>query len=196
MLSLDKGKQLVQAARKAVTSKFEKKEFKLEGFEEPRGVFVTIHSYPENELKGCIGFPEPIFPLNKALVQAAIAAASSDPRFVPLEKEELDKIIFEVSVLTKPELIKVKNSKDYKKEIKIGVDGLVAESEGYRGLLLPQVAPEHNMDQEQFLSCTCEKAGLSSEAWKDIEKVKMYKFQAQIFKETKPKGEIIETKDF
>ncbi len=196
MLSLEQGKKLVQAARKAVTSKLEEKHFELEGFEEPKGVFVTIHRYPSNELRGCIGFPEPIFPLNKSLVRAARAAAFSDPRFRPIEKKDLDKIVFEVSVLTKPELIKVKKPEEYKEEIKIGADGLVAEYEGYKGLLLPQVAPDHHMDQEKFLCCTCEKAGIPSEAWKDIKSVKIYKFQSQRFKETAPNGEIIETKDF
>lgn len=196
MFSLAQGKKLVQSARKAVSSKFEGKHFELEGFEEPAGIFVTVHSYPDNELKGCIGFPEPVFPLNEALVKAARAAAFSDPRFRPIQKEELDSIIFEVSVLTKPELIKVKKPEEYKKEIMIGRDGLVAEQEPFRGLLLPQVAPEWNWNVEEFLNHTCEKAGLPSEAWKDTKSVKIYKFQAQIFKETNPKGETTETKSF
>ncbi len=195
MLSLAQGKKLVEAAREAVTSKFEGKHFGLKGFEEPSGVFVTIHSYPENELKGCIGYPEPIMPLNKVLVQAAMSAASSDPRFRPVQKEELNNIIFEVSVLTKPELIRIKNPEDYKKEIKIGRDGLVAEYRGFRGLLLPQVAPEWKWDVEEFLNNTCEKAGLPAESWKNTS-VKIHKFQAQIFKEEKPKGKIVEAKAF
>ncbi|MBU4502484.1 MAG: TIGR00296 family protein [Nanoarchaeota archaeon] len=196
MFSLAQGKELVQAARKAVLSKFDNKPFKLKGFEEKRGVFVTINGYPDHDLKGCIGFPEPVFPLNDAIVQAAESAASLDPRFAPLEKEDLDKVLFEVSVLTKPELVEVKDAKEYKEKIKIGQDGLVAEQSGYKGLLLPQVAPEHKMDWEEFLSCTCEKAGLPSDAWKDIGSIKIYKFQAQIFEETKPNGKIIESKDF
>lgn len=196
MFSLEQGKKLVKAARQAVISKLEGKNFELKGFEELGGVFVTIHSYPDNELKGCIGYPEPVFPLNKALVQAARAAAFSDPRFRSITRQELDNIIFEVSALTKPELIKVKTPKDYEKEIKIGTDGLVAESQGYRGLLLPQVAPEWKWDVKEFLNNTCEKAGLPAEAWKDTKLVKIYKFQAQIFKETKPNGEIVEAKSF
>ena len=196
MLSLEQGKQLVQAAREAVTSEIQGKDFELKGFEEKTGVFVTIHSYPKNELKGCIGFTEPIFPLNKALVKAAKAAAFSDPRFIPIQDEDLDKIIFEVSILTKPEKIEVDKAEDYKKKIRIGTDGLVAEYRSYKGLLLPQVAPQHKMSPEQFLSCTCEKAGLPPETWKDMKQVKIYKFQTQIFKEAKPNEEIIETKDF
>jgi len=196
MFSLEQGKKLVKAARESVISKFEGKPFELEGFEEKSGVFVTIHSYPSNELKGCIGFPEPVIPLSKALVQAARAAAFSDPRFMPLSKEDLDKIVFEVSVLTNPKLIKVKKHEGYKKEIKIGIDGLVIEQGHFRGLLLPQVAPEWNWNAEEFLNHACEKAGLPSEAWKDIKLTKVYKFQSQIFKEVKPKGEITETKSF
>lgn len=196
MFSLAQGKKLVKAAREAATSKLEGKPFELKGFEEPAGVFVTIHSYPENELRGCIGYPEPIFPLKKALAEAAKAAASSDPRFVPILEEELEKVVFEVSVLTKPELIKVKTPEGYKKEIKIGTDGLVAEQGRYRGLLLPQVAPEWGWNVEEFLSHTCEKAGLPFEAWKNLSSVKIYKFQSQIFKEKKPKGEIVEAKGF
>ncbi len=196
MFSLEQGKKLVKAAREAVISKIEGKPFELKGFEELGGVFVTIHGYPNNELKGCIGYPEPVFPLNKALVQAARAAAFSDPRFRSITKQELDSVIFEVSALTKPELIKVKTPKDYEKEIKIGRDGLVAESQGYRGLLLPQVAPEWKWDVKEFLNNTCEKAGLLAEEWKKIDSVKIYKFQAQIFKETKPNGEIVEAKSF
>ena len=191
MLSLAYGKKLVQSARQAVNSKLEKKQFELSDFKQLTGVFVTIHSYPGNELRGCIGFTEPAFTLNKALVKAAEAAAFSDPRFKPIQKEELDHVIFEVSVLTKPELIEVRNAEDYKKQITIGIDGLVAEQNGFKGLLLPQVAPEHNMDKEEFLSCTCEKAGLPPNSWKDIKSVKIYKFQTQIFKEIKPNGDII-----
>lgn len=196
MFSLEQGKKLVKAARQAVNSKLESSPFELKGFEELAGVFVTIHSYPENELKGCIGYPEPVFPLNKALIQAARAAAFSDPRFRQIRKEDMNQIIFEVSVLTKPEFVKAKKPEEYEQKIKIGTDGLIAECGSCRGLLLPQVAPEHKMNQEEFLCCTCEKAGLPSEAWKDLISVKIYKFQAQIFKEKKPDGEIVEAKGF
>lgn len=196
MTSLKEGEALVKAARRAITSELERKSFELKGFEENRGAFVTLHSYPEHELKGCIGFPEPIFPLNKAIVRAAKAAAFSDPRFKPVEKQDMDKIIIEVSVLTKPELIKVNKWEDYLKEIKIGEDGLVAESKGFRGLLLPQVAVEQKWNVEEFLSFTCQKAGLLPEAWKDVKDVKIYKFQAEIFSEKKPNGEVEKPKGF
>jgi uncharacterized protein (TIGR00296 family) len=165
-----------------------REKFRPEGypkiFDEPRGVFVTIHTHPEKQLRGCIGFPEPGFPLIKALVEAAVAS-THDPRFSPLQKEELDRIIVEVSVLTRPEPIKVKNSKEYPKKIKIGRDGLIVKRGYHSGLLLPQVATEHKLNKEDFLMHTCIKAGLPPDAWleKDVE---IFKFQSLIFSEKKP----------
>ena len=148
-------------------------------FDDPAGVFVTLHTHPSKELRGCIGFPEPIFPLIKALIEAAVAS-TQDPRFPPLEEDELDKILVEVSVLTKPDPIKVKDPKDYPKKIRIGKDGLIVRRGIYSGLLLPQVAPEHNLDSKNFLSHTCLKAGLPSDSW--MEKgIDIFRFQSLIF---------------
>ncbi len=194
MISLEQGKKLVQFARQAVVAKFEDNAFDITGFDEPAGVFVTIHTFPDNQLRGCIGFPEPVFALRKALVEAAQAAAFSDPRFPQLEKEELDKIIFEVSVLTEPQLIRAGKPEDYLKEIKVGRDGLIIERSHFKGLLLPQVALEWNWNVQEFIEQTCMKAGLPPDSWKDIDSVSIYRFQAQIFKENKPKGEVIEEK--
>lgn len=189
MLTLKEGEKLVNAARKAVENYFSKKDFKLNGFKDKKGVFVTLHEYPSHELRGCIGFIEPIFSLNEGLVKVALSAAFSDPRFFPLRKEEMDKVIFEVSVLTMPEVMKG----DYVKQIKIGRDGLIAEYKGRRGLLLPIIASEYKWDAKTFLAQTCVKAGLDAGAWKDPN-CKIYKFSTQVFSEVKPKGKI-EAKD-
>ena len=82
------------------------------------GVFVTLHTYPNYELRGCIGFPEPLYPLYEALPKAAFYAAFEDPRFNPLTETELDNIIFEVSYLTKPVLLQVEHPKEYLEKIK------------------------------------------------------------------------------
>ena len=80
----------------------------------------------------------PVMPLWSAIIQAANAAAFEDPRFVPVGKSELDEIVFEVSVLTVPEEMKVKTPADYLKEIVIGRDGLIIRGRFGSGLLLPQ----------------------------------------------------------
>jgi len=164
---------------------------RIEGkiFDEKHGAFVTINTYPEKMLRGCIGIPEPIMPLKDAIKEAAISACH-DPRFPPLREEELDRIVIEVSILTKPELIEVSRPEDYPKNVKVGKDGLIVEKGFYRGLLLPQVATEYGWDSSEFLNETCMKAGLPPDCW--FEKgVRIYKFRAEIFEEEKPRGKIV-----
>ncbi len=188
-MDLNKGKKLVMLARKSVESFFSKEEVKDTEFNKKSGVFVSIHTV-DGDLKGCIGYITPVKPLGQAVIEISKAAAFSDPRFKPLTKKELDEVIFEVSVLTKPELIKVKDSKEYLSKIEINKDGLILECEGYEGILLPQVPKEYNWNVEQFLDALCNKAGLLEDTWKN-KKCKIYKFQAEIFKEVLPNGEII-----
>ncbi len=194
-LTLKDGEFLVKTARKTVEYFLDGKRINLknvpEKFKEDRGVFVTIDTYPEHQLRGCIGFPRPAGALISNLIEAAISAATRDYRFSSIEKEELDSLIFEVTVLTKPELIKVSAPEEYLKKIKVGRDGLIVEYSGFSGLLLPQVPIEWNWDVKEFLENTCIKAGLNKDAWKEKE-VKIYKFQGQIFAEKSPKGEVIE----
>ncbi|MEM3396428.1 MAG: TIGR00296 family protein [Thermoplasmata archaeon] len=158
-------------------------------FKEKAGVFVTLESYPSMELRGCIGYPEPIFPLIDALRNAAISAATEDPRFFPIGPKEFEETVVEVSLLTPPELINVKKPEEYLSKIEIGRDGLIVERDFYRGLLLPQVPVEWKWDKEEFLAHTCRKAGLPSDAWKS-KNTKIYSFSAEIFHEVKPHGEI------
>lgn len=195
MFSATDGKEFVKIARKSIeyfmhTNSLLKDESPKKEYEEKRGVFVTLHSYPSNELRGCIGFPEPVKPLWDALIEAAVSAAFRDPRFMPLGASELDKIIVEVSVLTKPEKIEYKDEKDLAGKVEIGKDGLIAEQGLRKGILLPQVPTEQGWGAEQFLSHTCIKAGLPEDSWRGGD-VTFYKFQAQIFTEKKPKGEVV-----
>jgi uncharacterized protein (TIGR00296 family) len=149
---------------------------------ENMGVFVTLNK--DENLRGCIGYPEPIKPLINALMDVAIGAATNDPRFSPVQDYELGEIEIEVSVLTTPQLIEVKNPAEYLEKIEIGRDGLIIERGMYRGLLLPQVPVDWDWDQEEFLANTCMKAGMSMDCWLE-EDVKIYSFQSQIFEEQK-----------
>ena len=161
-------------------------------FTEKQGVFVTIHTFPNHDLRGCIGIPLPVMPLKDAIIEGG-KSATRDPRFPPLEERELDNIIIEVTILTKPELIEIKDTKDYLSKIKIGRDGLIVEQGFYKGLLLPQVPVEQRWDKETFLSHTCMKAGLNPDTWFD-KNIKISKFSGQIFTETSPRGKIKEKK--
>jgi len=160
-------------------------------FMERCGVFVTLNSLKRGrkELRGCIGFPYPTSPLTQAVIESAINSATQDPRFSPVSLSELDHIVFEVSVLTPPQPIEVEKPTDYPSKVKVGQDGLIVERGYYKGLLLPQVPAEWNWNEEEFLCQCCIKAGLSPDSWL-LKGTKIYKFQAIIFEEKSPKGEI------
>ena len=160
-------------------------------FMESCGVFVTINSVRgnEKELRGCIGFPYPTLPLVRAVIDSAINSATQDPRFPPVSYDELNSIVFEVSVLTPHQLIKVEKPSEYPSKIEVGKDGLIVERGYHKGLLLPQVPVEWNWNEEEFLCQCCMKAGLSPDCWV-LEETKIYKFQAIIFEETTPAGKI------
>ncbi|MEE8183451.1 MAG: TIGR00296 family protein [Thermoplasmata archaeon] len=192
MYSEEDGDLAVLAARKVVEN-YVRGEVQHDldlpdGFEEKSGVFVTIDTFPARELRGCIGYPEPFFPLKEALVKAS-QEATRDPRFPPLREAELDDIVIEVSLLTPPEEVIVRKPKEILKSIVIGRDGLIARKGVFRGLLLPQVAVDWEWDVEEFISHTCMKAGLRSDDWLKGD-TRIYKFSAEIFGEKTPRGEI------
>ncbi len=138
------------------------------------GAFVTLHI--DNELRGCIGFIEPQKPLVDTVRDAALKSALEDPRFLPVTEKELPAIEIEISVISPMKKIQ---SID---EIEIGKHGLLLELKSFRGLLLPQVAPEQGWDRETFLNQTARKAGLPMRAWKEPKAV-ISIFSAEVFSE-------------
>ena len=158
-------------------------------FREPRGVFVTLKRYPSGGLRGCIGYPLPVFPLGEAIPRAALAAAVDDPRFPPVRGDELEALTIEVSVLTVPEAVRATRPDEIVRSVEVGRDGLIVEGLGTSGLLLPQVAPEQGWSREEFLDGTCEKAGLPPGAWRDL-RVRIKRFQAEVFAERSPAGPV------
>ena len=176
-LSSDEKKRLLEIAREAIESYVNKQErIKIKEtnpkLREKRGVFVTLTK--SGQLRGCIGYIQPIKPLCEAVRDMAIEAAVNDPRFTPLQKGELNEIEIEISVLSP-----LKKIEDVT-EIEVGRDGIFIKKGFHSGLLLPQVATENNWDREEFLRHTCYKAGLPSDAWK--EGAEIYIFSAEIFK--------------
>ncbi|WP_456478708.1 TIGR00296 family protein [Geoglobus ahangari] len=192
LLTPEEGEKAVRLARKAIETYLSKKEVskdRLEGvFSEKRGVFTTLTKH--GELRGCIGFPYPIKRLDEAIIDSAISAATQDPRFPPVRLEEMDEIEVEVTVLTPPEKLSVP-PEERAKAIEVGRHGLMVVYGPYSGLLLPQVAVEYGMDEEEFLTHTCLKAGLPPDCWL-MEGVEVYTFEGQIFKEVEPRGKVVE----
>jgi uncharacterized protein len=181
LLTADEGKRATALARDAIEHAILQKPAAAipltPVFEEKRGVFVTLTK--AGELRGCIGFPYPVIPLGDAIRQAAVAAAKEDPRFLPVHKNEVSSLAFEVTVLTVPKSLDCK-PEERPAHIKTGQHGLIVRGMGTSGLLLPQVATEYGWDSETFLFHTCQKAGLPGSCWKDRQ-VEILTFEGQIF---------------
>ncbi len=196
-LTLEQGRYLVKLARESIEYYFKNKKLmpKPKGhsgiFDEKRGVFVTLSSYPSNNLRGCIGYPLAYEPLIDGVISSAVSAAFGDPRFQPLSTFELDKVVVEVTVLSP--MIRLDPSKSYVEQIKVGRDGLYVVCGAYSGLLLPQVPVDWGWDEETFLANVCHKAGLPYTCYKDGN-CTFYRFTGQIFEEVEPYGEVVEKK--
>jgi len=195
-LEAEQGKLVVELARQRMEAFVRQGDRSLipraeSWLNERRGAFVTLNVLAEQQLslRGCVGFPYPVKSLGEAVQEAAIVAASEDPRFPPVQKDELQSIVVEVSVLTNPELIEVPRRLEMPSMVKVGEDGLIVSNSVSSGLLLPQVAVENGMGPEDFLSHACMKAGLTPDSWLDPA-TKVQRFQAEVFAERSPRGEV------
>ena len=167
---------LLRIAHRSIEAAVRGREFRAnavpEHLQEPRGAFTTIQL--DGKLHGCVGYILPALPLHATVAETAASAAMNDPRFVPLTADEAAHTQLEISVLSRPFAISAE-------QVKPGLHGLIISDGRRRGLLLPQVAPEHGWDAEQFLSHTCLKARLPADAWRKGAKVEA--FTAEIFGE-------------
>jgi len=180
-LTFDQKKQLVTIARKTIEEYVRTgKKFEVQATDDrlswEEGAFVTIHK--KGNLRGCIGNIIGQKPLYLTVRDMAIASAAKDPRFPPVKPEELDSIEVEVSVLSKPWVIKNVD------EIQLGVHGVIVSQGPYHsGVFLPQVAEDTQWTKEEFLSQLCsQKANLPPDAWKDPN-TKIEIFTADVFDE-------------
>lgn len=152
-------------------------------FEIERGAFVTLRK--NGRLRGCIGRPTPDQSAIEAIYEAAVDAATNDPRFPSVSESELSKITVEVSILTPPEeLTQVEPD-----AVTVARDGLIVQRDDRSGLLLPQVPVDQSWDAETFLTQTCKKAGLWGDCWRHPDTT-VHRFRAQVFEETEPNGPI------
>ena len=195
LFSKEDGELALRAARSYIEGKLGRKDAVLPDltpvFKKESGVFVTLSTYPDKSLRGCIGYPEPIMELGQALKDAAISAATRDPRFPMVRLEEMERIVIDVTLLAPPVDIEYESADDLISQIRIGRDGLIARRSGFSGLLLPQVPVEYGWSVEEFISHTCMKAGLHPEEWRRGN-VMFQKFQGKVFGEQTPGGEVEE----
>ena len=142
---------------------------------EPSGAFVTLKSRAGNELRGCVGYVEPLYALADVVSRAAVAAAFSDARFDPVGAHELPQLSIGISVLGRLQAIRPE-------AVEVGRHGLLIRCSSHSGLLLPQVAVEQGWGRESFLDHTCRKAGLPSGGWRRPE-AEILAFTAVVFEE-------------
>lgn len=187
MLTEAESRQLLRIARKSVEecvrnnrrydARFDAEFAPMpEALQEPCGAFVTLEKH--GELRGCIGLIEGVRPLYQAVQEMAVSAAIHDPRFPPVTQVELLELHLEISVLSPLKEV------ESLKEVQVGTHGLFMRKGMNQGLLLPQVATDHNWNLEEFLRNTCYKAGLHPDTWKRHRRdpdMHIYIFSAQIF---------------
>ena len=125
----------------------------------PRGAFVTLHV--AGDLRGCIGSFRPVGSLGETVERMAVAAASEDPRFLPIGADDLAELRVAVSALAPLRALADPRT------VEVGRHGLVVKKGWNRGALLPKVAIENGWDAEAFLRHTCLKAGLPPTAWRE-----------------------------
>ncbi len=182
MLSAQGRRTLICIARESIISRIEGREphypRRLPELESPAGAFVSLHIIDglEPRLRGCIGRITSDRPLYDTVRETAVSAAFGDPRFPPLERDEADNLVVEVSVLSP--LVPIADVRT----IKPGVHGILIEHGRNSGLLLPQVAAQHRWDRKTFLEQTCRKAGLAPDAWRSPDTV-LSVFTAEVFDE-------------
>ncbi len=139
------------------------------------GAFVTLKKH--GQLRGCIGRFEPDIPLYQVVSQMAVAAATQDTRFYPVQANELNDLDYEISALSPLRKI------DDWREIEIGQHGVQVRQGLRSGVFLPQVATENNWDLDKFMGELCsQKTGLSWDCWKNGQ-VDIYVFTAEVFGE-------------
>lgn len=153
------------------------KEFSDPFFHKKRGVFVTLKM--NDELRGCIGNIEPVYPLYKAVMINAKEAAFSDPRFYPVTRGELNELSIEISVLSVLERIEYDSADNLLEKLRPGKDGILIEKGAYKSTYLPQVWDEIK-DKLVFLSSLCMKAGLPADEWKKGS-LNIYRYEVEKF---------------
>ena len=145
----------------------------LPGLKKNMGAFVTLRI--NGKLRGCIGRFVSSDPLYEVVNQMAIASAFEDTRFLPLTKDEFNKVEIEISVIGP--LKKINNIS----EIVLGRHGVYIKKDFRSGTMLPQVATENKWTVEEFLGYTSrEKAGLGWDGWKDAE---IYVYETVVLEE-------------
>ena len=106
------------------------------------------------------------------MAEYALHACTRDPRFPPVKIEELDELIFELSILTPSEEIADSSQLDPE------LYGVIVQTKNKRGVLLPGVEGVESVEHQ--IEIASRKAGIFPH-----EKISMSRFKALKVKERK-----------
>ncbi len=178
---MSRGLTLLSLARAAVDESLEGPKVQLPSepwLAEPGACFVTLRK--DGELRGCIGSLMAHRPLAEDLVENAQSAAHKDPRFTPLQRNELKAVRFEVSLLSPLERLEVQTEQEAIAALRPGQDGAMLQVGYHRGVFIPKVWKELP-DPKEFLAYLRRKAGLSPGEW--YPGTKLWRFTAEDWSE-------------
>lgn len=142
--------------------------------------FVTLTE--DGELRGCIGSLRRSRPLGEDVIANAVAAASEDPRFEPLQADELDKVGVEVSLLSDPEYLEFADEDALLTQLRPHEDGLILFSGCRSATFLPQVWEQLPAPRD-FLAALKRKAGLTPD--RPVPGLMAARYQVRKWKETR-----------
>lgn len=115
------------------------------------GVFVSIKK--DGLLRGCIGTIAPAMDcMADEIIRNAISAGTKDPRYEPVEKEELEELIYSVDILGEPEPV------ESEKELDVTQYGVIVTCGNKRGLLLPNLEGVNSVELQ--ISMARKKGGI------------------------------------
>ena len=186
MFDTDKGKTLLRLARASIARELGFKSHdlpRIDWLEEPGATFVTLTL--QGQLRGCIGSLEAYRPLIEDVQSNAVASAFRDPRFLPLSKDEFAEVVIEVSLLSKPKLIRHNSEEDALAQLTPGRDGVILQYGQHRATYLPQVWAQLTKPGS-FIAHLKEKAGLPDNFWSDD--IHLSHYTVQKWKEIEPNG--------
>ncbi len=127
------------------------------------GAFVSLKE--DGRLRGCIGTIQAVRgSLAEEIMHNAVSACSEDPRFLPVEDWEVERLTISVDVLGETEKI------SSPEELDVARYGVIVTRGGRRGLLLPNLEGVDTIEQQ--IAIAKQKAGI-----KEYESVELERFE-------------------
>ena len=174
-------KLIIDICRQAIKSKFEPDIVEIkypQVFSRIGACFVTLEK--NNTLRGCIGSVIARRPLINDIIMNAKNSAFSDPRFLPVQQNEISQLKIAVSILSEPKKISFTDENDLLRQMRPNIDGIIIKDGIYQAVYLPSVW-EQLPDKREFLETLKVKAGLKPDYFSDT--FESYRFETVYIKE-------------